>query len=374
VTGSENRQPVTGRAESEAMTVSGRRAWVRRGAVTAVIVLFAVELVVGWPSLASALSQLRAPHPGWLVGAVAAEMFAMGAYARMQQFLLLSAGLHVPIRRNVALAYAAHSLNETLPGGPAFSTQFNYQQLRRFGASPAIASWCIALSGILSTAALAVVAAAGALASGGTPQWYSLAGLIAVIVLLVVGVRQLTRRPGMVEPPVRVVLARVNRLRRRPAEQGLDRVRAFIGQLGSARLTPGRGAAAAIFAVLNWGVDAVCLWMCLRAISDDPVNATQVLLAFCAGMAAGTVTIIPGGLGIIDSALILGLVTGGVDTSTAIAAVVLYRIISFGFIIGAGWITWLVMRRRTGDTAGTAAVAEPPPAADQTVMTAFPAG
>ncbi|MEV6348251.1 lysylphosphatidylglycerol synthase domain-containing protein [Actinoplanes sp. NPDC051851] len=86
--------------------------------------------------------------------------------------------------------------------------------------------------------------------------------------------------------------------------------------------------------------------MCLRAVTDAPINSTQVLLAFCAGMAAGTITIVPGGLGIIDSALILGLVTGGVDTPTAIAAVVLYRIISFGFIIGAGWITWLIMRGR----------------------------
>ncbi|BCY10004.1 YbhN family protein [Actinoplanes sp. L3-i22] len=324
----------------------GGRRWVRPVAVAAILVLFAVELVVGWPSLSSALSQLRAPDPGWLAAAVFAEVAAMGTYARMQRRLLLSAGLRVPMYRSAALAYAAHSLNETLPGGPAFSTQFNYQQLRRFGATPAIASWCIALSGILSTTALAVVTAVGALASDGTPQWYNLVGLVVVIALIVVGIRQITRRPAMVEPPARAVLARVNRLRRRPAETGMDQVRTFAEQLGSARLTAGHGVAAAIYAVLNWGLDAVCLWMCFQAVSDDPVNPAQVLLAFCAGMAAGTVTIIPGGLGIIDSALILGLVTGGVATSTAIAAVVLYRIISFGFIIGAGWISWLIMRRR----------------------------
>jgi uncharacterized membrane protein YbhN (UPF0104 family) len=323
-----------------------RRSWIRRGAVTAVIVLFAVELVVGWPSLSSALSQLRAPHLGWLVAGLVAQIIAMGTYARMQRSLLRSAGLRVPVYRHIALAYAAHSLNETLPGGPAFSTKFNYQQMRRFGATPAVASWCIALSGILSTAALAAVTAVGALASDGTPQWYGLAALAAVAVGLTVGIRKVTRRPEMAEPAVRAVLARLNRLRRRPAEQGLDRVRGFIAQLGSARLTPGHGVAAATFAVLNWGLDAVCLWMCLRAISDDPINPTQLLLAFCAGMAAGTVTVIPGGLGIIDSALILGLVTGGVETPTAIAAVVLYRIISFGFIIGVGWITWLVIRYR----------------------------
>ncbi|GAA4055783.1 hypothetical protein [Streptomyces shaanxiensis] len=38
-------------------------------------------------------------------------------------------------------------------------------------------------------------------------------------------------------------------------------------------------------------------------------------------------------------------VTGGVAMGTAIAAVVLYRIIGFGLIIGAGWIMWSNIRR-----------------------------
>ncbi|MBU2666316.1 YbhN family protein [Actinoplanes bogorensis] len=317
-----------------------------RVAVAGLIALFAVELVLGWPALASAVSHLRAPRPGWLAAAVVAEVIAMAAYGRMQQFLLRSAGLRVPAYRNVAVAYAAHSLNETLPGGPAFSTRFNYQQMRRFGATPAVAAWCIALSGILSTAALALVTAFGALTSRQDPQWYGLAGLIAAVGLVVLGVRLVTRRPDLVHPPVRWLLAGLNRCRRRPAADGFDRVRGFLEQLGAARLTAGHGAAAAAFAILNWALDAVCLWMCLRAVTDQPTGAGQVLLAFCAGMAAGTITIVPGGLGIIDSALILGLVGGGVDTPTAIAAVVLYRIVSFGFIIGAGWITWFLIRRR----------------------------
>ncbi|MBM2622083.1 flippase-like domain-containing protein [Actinoplanes sp. LDG1-06] len=322
------------------------RTWARRGAVAALIALFTAELVAGWPALTAAVSHLSAPRPGWLAAAVAAEVVAMAMYGRMQQFLLRSAGLRVPAYRNIAVAYAAHSLNETLPGGPAFSTRFNYQQMRRFGATPAVAAWCIALSGILSTTALALVTAAGALASQQQPRWYGLAGLIATVGLIIAGVRLVTRRPDVVHAPARWSLAVVNRWRRRPAEDGFDRVRGFIGQLGAARLTAGTGTAAAVLAVLNWGLDAVCLWMCLRAVTDDPINATQVLLAFCAGMAAGTITIVPGGLGIIDSALILGLVAGGHDTPAAIAAVVLYRIISFGFIIGAGWITWFLIRRR----------------------------
>ena len=320
------------------------RRWLPRFAVAAVLVLFAVELAVGWPSLAAALARLRAPQPGWLVAGLALEIAAMGAYARMQQRLLRSAGVRAPLHRHMALAYAAHSLSVTLPGGAAFSTRLNYQQMRRFGASPAVASWAIALGGILSAAAFAVLGAASAVAANGTPQWRTLAGFVFAGLLLMLGVRWITARPGRIEPAARAALAGVNRLRRRPREQGLDQVRGFAEQLRAARLTPGHGAAAAAFAVLNWLLDAAALWMCLRAVSDAPPVASQVLLAFCAAMATGSITILPGGLGIIDSALIVALVAGGTASAIAIAAVVLYRILTLGFIIGTGWLAWLSLR------------------------------
>jgi uncharacterized membrane protein YbhN (UPF0104 family) len=49
---------------------------------------------------------------------------------------------------------------------------------------------------------------------------------------------------------------------------------------------------------------------------------------------------------VVDAALILGLIAGGLTSSYAVAAVVLYRLVSFGFIIGAGWLIWLRIRAR----------------------------
>jgi hypothetical protein len=51
------------------------------------------------------------------------------------------------------------------------------------------------------------------------------------------------------------------------------RPRAFVGQLGSARLTAGRGTMAAVFAVLNWGLDAVCLRMFGAGVPGGPPKA-----------------------------------------------------------------------------------------------------
>lgn len=129
------------------------------------------------------------------------------------------------------------------------------------------------------------------------------------------------------------------RLLRRPRERGLDRVRGFAQQLRAARLTPAHGTAAA-YAVLNWLFDAAALWTCLRAVTDAPPTPTQVLLAFCAAMATGSITIVPAGLGIVDSALIVALASGGTTSTTAIAAALLYRVLTLGFIVGA----WLSLR------------------------------
>src|SRR5690348_4993747 len=117
-----------------------RTKWFRYAGIATVSALLVTELVVGWSSLTGALRQLRTPHVGWLALAVLAELTAMSAYAHMQRRLLSSAGVRASRLDHVRLAYAAHSLNETLPGGPAFSTRLNYQQMRRFGASPAVAS------------------------------------------------------------------------------------------------------------------------------------------------------------------------------------------------------------------------------------------
>ncbi|MEV4281079.1 lysylphosphatidylglycerol synthase transmembrane domain-containing protein [Actinoplanes xinjiangensis] len=315
-----------------------------RVAGVVVTVVLGAELALGWRPLTDAVAHLRTPQPGWLAAALLAELAAMQAYARMQRRLLRSAGVRVALRRHVALAYAAHSLSVTLPGGPAFSTALNYRQMRRFGASPAIASWCIALSGILSAAALAGITAFSTITANGAPDWRTLAALAVAALLATVGVRRLARHPDGLTAVTRPVLMLVNRLRRRPVDHGQDRVQSFLDQLRVARLTPGHGAAAVTFALLNWLLDAACLWLCCIAVGGGAISAGQLLLAFCAGMAAGTITIVPGGLGIIDGALILGLMAGGIGAETAIAVVVLYRLITLGFIIGVGWLSYLAIR------------------------------
>jgi uncharacterized protein (TIRG00374 family) len=328
--------------------------WRRRTVVVSIVVLIlGVELILGWRALAGALHQLREPHWGWVAGAVAAELASMGSFARMQRALLRGAGTKVSMRKHVATAYAAHSLSSTLPGGPVFSTTFNFQQLRRYGASAAVASWCIALSGVLSTGALIVIGSVGGLLTRHSGSWHSLAMYAVAALAIAFGVRLVAEHPHWLDRPVRAVLGGVNRVRRRPPGHGQDALLGFVEQLRSIRVHPARFGAAAGLALLNWLFDALCLWMCCVAVGSPGINATKLVIAYCAGMAAASVPIVPGGLGVVDGALILGLVAGGLPSAYAVAAVVLYRLVSFGFIIGLGWLFWLAIRAKHGQSGST---------------------
>jgi len=330
--------------------------WWRRGPAVALIValILGVELVLGWSSLVGAFTQLRTPHWGWVAGALAVELASMRAYARMQRALLRGAGTKIELHKHVAVAYAAHSLSATLPGGPVFSTTFNFQHLRRFGASAAVASWCIALSGVLSTGALIIIGAVGGILARSSGGWHTLIGYGVGALVLAVAVRSLARHPEWLERPIRALLGGVNRARQRPADHGEDRLFGFMNQLRSVRVHPASYAIAIVLAVANWLFDALCLWMCCVAVGAEGITATKLVIAYCAGMAAASVPIVPGGLGVVDAALILGLVAGGLSSSSAVAAVVLYRLISFGFIVGSGWLIWLLIRYRARGPFATA--------------------
>jgi hypothetical protein len=324
------------------------RGWViaRAALAVAVCVAVCVAAVVERDAVLTALRALRAPSPLWLTAALVAEVASMGCYARMQRRLLRGAGTTVPLHRAVALAYAAHSMSITLPGGPLVSTVYNYRRMRGFGADSTVAAWCTAASGLLSTLGLGVLTLGVGLAAAvdGTDDVLPVALLLAALVALAVGGRLLRRRPDLVAAARRALRSRVGARLPAGARAKLAEVAAWLGRLLRVRIPPRDLAVASLFSVANWVADALCLALCCRAlgVSVDPV---PLALTYIAGMTASSLPIVPGGLGTVDGALALGLVTAGTATSPALAVVVLYRLISLVLIGAVGWVLWLAGRR-----------------------------
>ena len=311
----------------------------------AVILLLLLELVVGWSWIVSTMESFQTPVWAWFGLALIADVASMGAYARMQRRLLRVGGTAVSLPSAAALAYASHSLSDTLPGGPAFSAVFSFRRMRHHGASAGVASWVIAFSGAVSAGALVVIGlGAGLLATGSTDP-VALTGYLAFASILVLGVRALNRRPGVVTRLATRVVGVTNRLLRLEPHRGVRRVHGLIDDVTAVRIGPGDLSVTAALAIVNWLLDALCLYLCLVAVGVEQASPVAVLLAYTAGMAALSVPLVPGGLGVVDAALVLGLVAGGTSPADAIAATILFRVITLGLIIGAGWVVWGFTRR-----------------------------
>jgi uncharacterized protein (TIRG00374 family) len=82
----------------------------------------------------------------------------------------------------------------------------------------------------------------------------------------------------------------------------------------------------------------------------SPVPWRGLLLAYGAGQLAANLPITPGGLGVVEGSLTIALVAYGGAQASTVAAVLLYRIVSFWASLPVGWVSWavLVVRARSG--------------------------
>jgi hypothetical protein len=300
--------------------------------------LLAVEMVRTAPSLTGALTPLARADPAWLLVAVVAAAASMSMFARSRRRLLRAAGVHVPVRGAVAAVYVANALHTTLPGGAAFSTAYTYRWMRSWGASRPAATWALAAGGVVASASLAGLGLLGSLLVGNGAGWVSLAVGTAAVVGVALAVRCLQHSPGGVLAIGRWVVTRVNAVRRRPPTDGLAVVEEMAVQLRTVRPTGRDWLASAAYATANWALDAGCLAAGAAALGVSGLSLSLLLLTYTAGMAASSLSLLPGGLGVVDAALVLTMVAGGIPAAAAIPVVLVYRLISLGGVVAAGWV------------------------------------
>jgi uncharacterized protein (TIRG00374 family) len=77
-----------------------------------------------------------------------------------------------------------------------------------------------------------------------------------------------------------------------------------------------------------------------------PLHGRSIVLIWSAAAAATTLNLTPGGLGVVEAALIAGLVATDLPTAGATTAVLAYRLISFWLVLVIGWLVYPVVQRR----------------------------
>jgi len=82
-------------------------------------------------------------------------------------------------------------------------------------------------------------------------------------------------------------------------------------------------------------------------VGADP-RPSIVLLAFVTAKLLTLLSITPDGLGFVEAGLVGTLTVAGVAAADALAATLLYRIVSYWLPLPAGGIAYLLFRRRYG--------------------------
>ncbi len=298
-------------------------------------------------ALAASLTVLGHLHWIWIPVTVVLESASLVAFAIMLRQLLAAGGAKVGVRPMLATALAANALSVSVPlAGPELATAFTFRRFTRQGADAPLAGWALLAGGVVSSAAAAVVLAGGGLASGkilvtavAVPG-----GVLAVAVLAVVAAA--ARQPrllGALERPAAWTLRHGSRLFRRPASDPRQTIRVWTGRLGSLRLPPSGWMTVTGLALANWLTDAAVLAASIYA-AGAAVPWHLLLLVYGSGIAAQSLNLTPGGLGIAEGTLGVALVATGLHAGQALAAVLLYRLASFWLAAFAGWLVLLRLR------------------------------
>jgi len=284
----------------------------------------------------------------WILAAVGLESASMAAFAIMLRRLLAAGGATVGVRPMLATAYAANALSVSIPlAGPELATAFTFRRFSRQGADGPLAGWSLLAGGVVSSAAAALVVVGGGLTSGNflVTEVAVPSGALAVaaLVVLAVAARQ-PRLRGALERPAAWLLRYGSRLLRRPARDPRQTVRSWAERLGSLRLSAPGWLTVTGLALVNWLADAAVLAVGIRA-AGAPVPWHVLLLVYGSGIAAQSLNITPGGLGVTEGTLGVALTATGIPASQALAAVLLYRLASFWLVALAGWLILLRLRR-----------------------------
>jgi uncharacterized protein (TIRG00374 family) len=290
------------------------------------------------PDPRSFLSAFTGADYRWVALAVLLQAVSLGAFAWQQRLLMGALGVRLKARQAALVTLARTALSISMPAGGAVSAAYAVREYERTGIPREVGTASMIVSGLASIGGLALLYVAG-FAALVTTDPHLLAGprpliVVAVLAALTFG-----------------AIAAGRRWMRRPARSAGA---GFISRtLASAREGWRAGASlrardwivSVLLLGINWLTDLLCLAATCRAVGL-PVGATTLAGIYLGVQIVRQVPLTPGGVGVIDTALIAGLTAAGATAATAVAAVLVYRLISCWLLLPLGGVAAVLLRRR----------------------------
>jgi glycosyltransferase 2 family protein len=244
----------------------------------------------------------------------------------------------LPFGRAVAVEFA--NAFSALAGGTAavFATRVRFFQRQGYDSTVALSSGAImATSSWIAIAVLFLVSlpfAWGNIHFEVTPESGGDSKLVWIILAVVV----------LVAVAAGLLLA-VPRLRRLAADKLRPKARDIWGNLKQVASSPHKLALLVGGSFAQELLVVMALSVSLRAFGDHVNLPTLYVVIFLAGIIGG-ISPSPGGMGVVEAGMILGLTAAGVSEADATAAVFIQRLFTSYLPPIWGWITLVWMRRR----------------------------
>ncbi len=345
---------------------SGRRrtpTWRRVASAVVSVVIVVGIFVVAIPRFAdysevwTTTTQLT-PIELWSL--VAATVFNLCSYwlANMAALPGLSFG------RAAIVTQTTTSVANTLPAGGAIAVGVTYQMLRSWGFSNTDIALYVAVTGlwnIFAKLALPIVSVVALVVTGRSTGAFLVAAGIGIAVLVIAVVllaalfssERLARRIGGAAGRA---LSWFRKVFRKPAVTDLDdRLATF--RKDTIGLVRRRWLPLTVTTAVSHLALFFVLLLALRhtGVSADDVSTAEALAVFAFGRLITALPITPGGLGVIELGYIGGLraAAGEELAAQVVAAVLLFRVLTYGIQIPIGGLTYLAWRRTAQPSAAS---------------------
>lgn len=301
----------------------GRRRWLLLLVALAALYVLLPQVGIFHKSF-RVLSQAQLTYISWsTLFTFLTFVAAAGTY-----WLLARQRLRYP--RTVLVQFASMFANRLLPAGIG-GIGVNYAYLQKAKHSPTQAATVVTANNILGFFGHAIL----------------LIILLGIYGKHLPGLHLTTRirHLELIEIVLTIIVISILIAARRFGTRILHALSSVLRQLVSYRHQPLRLTTALLSSMSLTMCNVLSLYFCVLAL-HIPISLITVLVVFTFGIAVGTATPTPGGIGGIEAGLVAGLVAYHASSANALAAVLAYRLISFWSTLAVGAIAFIFVERR----------------------------
>lgn len=277
--------------------------------------------------LKNSLAEIQNADPVWIIAGIIVYFLGMPLMA-MQLNAIALKPLVFFITYKVQMA--ALFVNRVMPSGLGL-VLINSYYLKKYSHSNTETASVISVSAITSGIAFTTIILFGLIIGQGSevvksanftlPSWLPYA-LIVLLISLMIAFFALPKLREKIKKPFIDIAHQLADYRHRPK----DILIAIFGN-GIATLT-----------------SVFTLYACAQSLGT-PISLTLALITYVLGNTLGGLVPTPGGLGGIEAGLYAGLVVGGIEGSSALSIVLLYRLITYWLALIPGVIFFFLLRK-----------------------------